>query len=87
MERLTAEGKFFHRGCFRCEYCSTSLRIGNHTFDRDKNGGRFYCTQHFGLPGTIKTRIEKKKLPLLNKENIPATSEKKKLTEKVYKNF
>ncbi|XP_074115699.1 molecule interacting with CasL isoform X3 [Cotesia typhae] len=84
MERLTAEGKFFHRGCFRCEYCSTSLRIGNHTFDRDKNGGRFYCTQHFGLPGTIKTRIEKKKLPLLNKENIPATSEKKKLTEKMH---
>lgn len=29
MERLSAEGKFFHRGCFRCEYCSTSLRIGN----------------------------------------------------------
>lgn len=86
MERLTAEGKFFHRGCFRCEYCSTSLRIGNHTFDRDKNGGRFYCTQHFGLPGTIKTRIERKKLPLLNKENIPETSEKKKLTvEKVKK--
>ncbi|XP_008559598.1 F-actin-monooxygenase Mical isoform X6 [Microplitis demolitor] len=85
MERLTAEGKFFHRGCFRCEYCSTSLRIGNHTFDRDKNGGRFYCTQHFGLPGTIKTRIERKKLPLLNKENIPETSEKKKLTvEKVH---
>ncbi|CAD6241476.1 GSCOCG00009273001-RA-CDS [Cotesia congregata] len=84
MERLTAEGKFFHRGCFRCEYCSTSLRIGNHTFDRDKNGGRFYCTQHFGLPGTIKTRIEKKKLPLLNKENIPATSEKKKLTDKMH---
>ncbi|XP_044587418.1 F-actin-monooxygenase Mical isoform X3 [Cotesia glomerata] len=84
MERLTAEGKFFHRGCFRCEYCSTSLRIGNHTFDRDKNGGRFYCTQHFGLSGTIKTRIEKKKLPLLNKENIPATSEKKKLTDKMH---
>ncbi|XP_034941558.1 F-actin-monooxygenase Mical [Chelonus insularis] len=78
MERLSAEGKSFHRGCFRCEYCSTSLRIGNHTFDREKNGGRFYCTQHFGLPGTMKTRIEKKKLPLLNKENIPEPSEKKK---------
>ncbi|XP_015127191.1 F-actin-monooxygenase Mical isoform X4 [Diachasma alloeum] len=76
MERLTAEGKFFHRGCFRCEYCSTSLRIGNHTFDREKNGGRFYCTQHFGLPGTMKTRLDKKKVPLLNKENIPDSSGK-----------
>ncbi|XP_076668643.1 molecule interacting with CasL isoform X3 [Andrena cerasifolii] len=71
MERLSAEGKFFHRGCFRCEYCSTSLRIGNHTFDRDKSGGRFYCTQHFGFSGTIKARSEKKKLATLNKENIP----------------
>ncbi|XP_053994798.1 F-actin-monooxygenase Mical isoform X2 [Hylaeus volcanicus] len=71
MERLSAEGKFFHRGCFRCEYCSTSLRIGNHTFDREKNGGRFYCTQHFGFSGTIKARAEKKRLTVLNKENIP----------------
>ncbi|XP_076248598.1 molecule interacting with CasL isoform X2 [Calliopsis andreniformis] len=71
MERLSAEGKFFHRGCFRCEYCSTSLRIGNHTFDREKNGGRFYCTQHFGFSGTIKARAEKKRLTSLNKENIP----------------
>ncbi|KAF7988560.1 hypothetical protein HCN44_001133 [Aphidius gifuensis] len=76
MERLSAEGKYFHRGCFRCEYCSTSLRIGNHTFDRDKNGGRFYCTQHFGLTGTIKTRIDKKKIPLINKENIIDTPNK-----------
>ncbi|XP_076758682.1 molecule interacting with CasL isoform X4 [Xylocopa sonorina] len=72
MERLSAEGKFFHRGCFRCEYCSISLRIGNHTFDRDKNGGRFYCMQHFGFSGTLKTRVEKKKTTV-NKENIPAT--------------
>ncbi|KAL0125064.1 hypothetical protein PUN28_004309 [Cardiocondyla obscurior] len=70
MERLSAEGKFFHRGCFRCEYCSISLRIGNHTFDREKNGGRFYCTQHFGLSGTMKTRAEKKKINLVNKENV-----------------
>jgi F-actin monooxygenase len=26
MERLTAEGVYFHRGCFRCEYCGTTLR-------------------------------------------------------------
>ncbi|KAJ8665000.1 hypothetical protein QAD02_006662 [Eretmocerus hayati] len=82
MERLTAEGKSFHRGCFKCEYCSTSLRIGNHTFDRDKNGGRFYCTQHFGLPGTMKTRSDRKKLPLTNKENIPHSSNNLKSLDK-----
>ncbi|XP_025073209.1 F-actin-monooxygenase Mical [Pogonomyrmex barbatus] len=83
MERLSAEGKFFHRGCFRCEYCSISLRIGNHTFDREKNGGRFYCTQHFGLSGTMKTRAEKKRINLVNKENVPNTAIALKTPEKV----
>ncbi|KAL6437477.1 hypothetical protein ACFW04_005150 [Cataglyphis niger] len=82
MERLSAEGKFFHRGCFRCEYCSTSLRIGNHTFDREKNGGRFYCTQHFGLSGTMKTRAEKKRINLVNKENVPNAGITSKTPEK-----
>ncbi|XP_020283650.1 F-actin-methionine sulfoxide oxidase Mical isoform X2 [Pseudomyrmex gracilis] len=69
MERLSAEGKYFHRSCFRCEYCSILLRIGNHTFDREKNGGRFYCTQHFGLTETIKPGVDKKRI-LMNKENV-----------------
>ncbi|KYN43906.1 Protein MICAL-3 [Trachymyrmex septentrionalis] len=83
MERLSAEGKFFHRGCFRCEYCSISLRIGNHTFDREKNGGRFYCTQHFGLSGTMKSRAEKKRINLVNKENVPNAATASKTSEKV----
>ncbi|XP_046822760.1 F-actin-monooxygenase Mical isoform X1 [Vespa crabro] len=82
MERLSAEGKYFHRGCFRCEYCSTSLRIGNHTYDRLKNGGRFYCTQHFGLSGTMKGRIEKKK-STVNKENVANTSANTIVPEKI----
>ncbi|XP_046409938.1 F-actin-monooxygenase Mical isoform X1 [Neodiprion fabricii] len=82
MERLSAEGKFFHRGCFRCEYCSTSLRIGSHMFDREKAGGRFYCTQHFGLSGTMKARVEKKKISLIDKENIPNLSPSMKTPEK-----
>jgi len=39
-------------------------------FDRDKSGGRFYCTQHFGLSGMIKTKVEKKRIDLVNKENV-----------------
>ena len=28
VERMSAEGKFFHRACFRCDYCSILLRLG-----------------------------------------------------------
>ncbi|XP_035387986.1 protein-methionine sulfoxide oxidase mical2b isoform X8 [Electrophorus electricus] len=45
MERLSAEGCFFHRECFRCEVCSTTLRLGGHMFDSDH--GTFYCKLHF----------------------------------------
>lgn len=75
MERLSAEGKFFHRGCFRCEYCSTTLRLGSYAFDRDgKYGSRFFCTHHFGMPGTLKMKTARKSEELRNilgKENIP----------------
>ncbi|XP_059469420.1 F-actin-monooxygenase Mical isoform X2 [Neocloeon triangulifer] len=55
MEQLTAEGVLFHRGCFRCEYCGTTLRLNNYAFDRDgRYGSRFVCTNHFGLPGYIR---------------------------------
>uniref|UniRef100_A0A8C5G3C2 F-actin monooxygenase n=1 Tax=Gouania willdenowi TaxID=441366 RepID=A0A8C5G3C2_GOUWI len=33
MERLSAEGKFFHRSCFKCEYCGTTLRLSSYAFD------------------------------------------------------
>lgn len=40
MERLSAEGKFFHRSCFKCEYCGTTLRLSSYAFDVEdgKNG-------------------------------------------------
>lgn len=57
--------------------------IGNHTFDRDKSGGRFYCTQHFGFLGALKARADKKRVAVLNKENIPATPVHLKTPEKV----
>lgn len=45
MERLSAEGHFFHRECFRCDVCSTSLRLASYAFDSDE--GKFYCKPHF----------------------------------------
>ncbi|XP_028306358.1 protein-methionine sulfoxide oxidase mical3a isoform X13 [Gouania willdenowi] len=45
MERLSAEGKFFHRSCFKCEYCGTTLRLSSYAFDVED--GKFYCKPHY----------------------------------------
>ncbi|KAK5602267.1 Protein-methionine sulfoxide oxidase mical2b [Crenichthys baileyi] len=45
MERLSAEGYFFHRECFRCDVCNCTLRLGGHTFDSQE--GKFYCKIHY----------------------------------------
>ncbi|XP_055935059.1 F-actin-monooxygenase MICAL3-like [Argiope bruennichi] len=51
LERLSAEGLFFHRTCFKCEYCNTALRLGDYSFDKD-SGGKFYCKPHFRMQKT-----------------------------------
>ncbi|KAG8564794.1 hypothetical protein GDO81_016599, partial [Engystomops pustulosus] len=33
VERLSAEGHFFHRECFKCSFCSSVLRLGNYVFN------------------------------------------------------
>ncbi|XP_075897847.1 F-actin-monooxygenase mical1 [Nelusetta ayraudi] len=44
LERISAEGRFFHRSCFSCHQCGITLRLGGYTFD--KATGRFYCELH-----------------------------------------
>ncbi|CAB1333766.1 unnamed protein product [Coregonus sp. 'balchen'] len=34
MERLSAEGLFFHRSCFQCDHCSSTLRLASYAYDR-----------------------------------------------------
>uniref|UniRef100_H3B992 Molecule interacting with CasL protein 1 n=1 Tax=Latimeria chalumnae TaxID=7897 RepID=H3B992_LATCH len=53
LERGSAEGKFFHRSCFACHHCGTSLHLGSYVFN-DKDGKsmhlrerNFNCTQHY----------------------------------------
>ncbi|XP_076263943.1 molecule interacting with CasL isoform X4 [Rhynchophorus ferrugineus] len=63
MERLSAEGRFFHNGCFKCQYCHTQLRLGSYMFDKDgQYGHRFFCSQHYGMPGELPkpTKITRK---------------------------
>ncbi|XP_043932526.1 protein-methionine sulfoxide oxidase mical3a-like isoform X2 [Protopterus annectens] len=45
LERVSADGRFFHRGCFKCHHCGTTLRFGNYVFDEDD--GHFYCMLHY----------------------------------------
>uniref|UniRef100_A0A087XBX3 F-actin monooxygenase n=1 Tax=Poecilia formosa TaxID=48698 RepID=A0A087XBX3_POEFO len=44
MERLSAEGLFFHRSCFRCDSCSAPLRLVSYSYNQD--AGKFRCLQH-----------------------------------------
>ncbi|KAL2103853.1 hypothetical protein ACEWY4_000721 [Coilia grayii] len=44
LERESAEGKFFHRSCFTCHRCSSTLRQGGYTYDQ--SSGKFYCELH-----------------------------------------
>uniref|UniRef100_A0A3B4YFK5 LIM zinc-binding domain-containing protein n=1 Tax=Seriola lalandi dorsalis TaxID=1841481 RepID=A0A3B4YFK5_SERLL len=34
MERVSAEGLFFHRSCFQCDYCSSTLRLAAYAYDQ-----------------------------------------------------
>ncbi|XP_041071706.1 protein-methionine sulfoxide oxidase mical3a-like isoform X4 [Carcharodon carcharias] len=49
MERLSAEGKFFHRGCFKCAFCGMTLRLATYAYNPEN--GKFYCKPHYRLGG------------------------------------
>ncbi|KAM6399031.1 F-actin-monooxygenase MICAL1 [Rhynochetos jubatus] len=48
LERASAEGRFFHRGCFQCRRCGATLRLGDYAFD--EGDGHFYCSLHYPNP-------------------------------------
>ncbi|XP_046890945.1 protein-methionine sulfoxide oxidase mical2b isoform X3 [Hypomesus transpacificus] len=60
MERLGAEGLFFHRECLRCDVCSCTLRLGGHAFDSQQ--GKFYCKMHYSQrrPSTAPVNFRKR---------------------------
>ncbi|XP_067352610.1 F-actin-monooxygenase MICAL2 isoform X10 [Channa argus] len=45
VERICAEGLYFHRECFRCSTCRSALQQGAHAFDSER--GKLYCKLHF----------------------------------------
>ena len=34
LERVSTEGRFFHRGCFTCHQCGSTLRLGSYGFNQ-----------------------------------------------------
>ncbi|KAK9877921.1 hypothetical protein WA026_020144 [Henosepilachna vigintioctopunctata] len=63
MERLSAEGRFFHHGCFKCQYCKAQLRLGSYAFDKDGiYGHKFFCLHHYGMQGETRsaTKVSRK---------------------------
>ncbi|XP_032079402.1 F-actin-monooxygenase MICAL2 isoform X2 [Thamnophis elegans] len=61
MEQLSAEGHFFHRECFKCIICATTLRLATYTFDAEE--GNFYCKLHFAQCKT-KNKHRKKRMEI-----------------------
>ncbi|XP_075299042.1 F-actin-monooxygenase MICAL1 isoform X2 [Opisthocomus hoazin] len=51
LERASAEGRFFHRGCFQCRQCGATLRLGDYAFDEEN--GYFYCSLHYPSPPSM----------------------------------
>ncbi|XP_062952408.1 F-actin-monooxygenase MICAL1 isoform X2 [Cynocephalus volans] len=49
LERLCANGRFFHRSCFRCHTCEATLWPGG--YGQHLGDGHFYCLQHLPQPG------------------------------------
>ncbi|KAG5849143.1 hypothetical protein ANANG_G00106870 [Anguilla anguilla] len=55
MERLSAEGRCFHRECFRCQACGSTLRLGGYIYHSAH--GQFYCKADCAqLKGSTKHR-------------------------------
>ncbi|KAM9389078.1 MICAL-like protein 1 [Phaethornis superciliosus] len=46
VQRYLAEGKLYHRQCFRCKECSSTLLPGS--YKPGSQAGTFVCTQHRG---------------------------------------
>ncbi|XP_020643391.3 MICAL-like protein 1 isoform X1 [Pogona vitticeps] len=62
VQRYLADGKLYHRQCFRCKECSSTLLPGS--YKPGPEAGTFVCTQHRGKLGLC-GRTERRPSPVL----------------------
>jgi len=43
MDKLDADGKIFHKNCFKCDHCKKNLTLGSYA----ALNGKFYCKPHY----------------------------------------
>ncbi|KAM6236885.1 F-actin-monooxygenase MICAL1 isoform 1-T1 [Porphyrio hochstetteri] len=68
LERASAEGRFFHRGCFQCRQCGATLRLGDYAFHEEE--GHFYCSLHY--PSQPSMDVPQDEPPVLPDGDVPA---------------
>ncbi|XP_061869549.1 F-actin-monooxygenase MICAL1 isoform X2 [Colius striatus] len=69
LERCSAHGRFFHRGCFQCRSCGATLRLGDYCFHQQH--GHFYCSLHY--PGAAGMELAQDEPPALPSADAAAT--------------
>ncbi|XP_075066799.1 F-actin-monooxygenase MICAL3 isoform X16 [Mixophyes fleayi] len=72
MERLSAEGKFFHRSCFKCDYCNTTLRLSCYAYHLED--GKFYCKPHYCYRRTGYSQRKRAAAPALVGKEMKGTA-------------
>ncbi|XP_013910390.1 PREDICTED: MICAL-like protein 1 [Thamnophis sirtalis] len=82
VQRYLAEGKLYHRQCFRCKECSSTLIPGSYKSGSEL--GTFVCTQHCGKLSKLsgKTEHQLTPEPPLGKESTEAGTVSNEMEEK-----
>ncbi|XP_076811429.1 protein-methionine sulfoxide oxidase mical3b-like isoform X1 [Clavelina lepadiformis] len=84
VERMSAEGLFFHRQCFICSHCGITLRHGNYEFS--SRTGKFFCRAHFFAHSDAFSQDPRQK-DSIDAVDSAGTSPNKKMVITRYKNL
>lgn len=72
VQRHLVDGKLYHRNCFRCRQCSTTLLSG--TYKLGSEPGTFMCIRHQNKPGSGSFSAEKFQTATVPAESKPGST-------------